>query len=116
MAQDDEEPARHWRANLAEAVLNTADRLAAEFGDLDARSPKAAEEIVAGFLRLRKRNLSASRSQLQFQLQAAQDGEQTEVMDLKKEVLRLTQAWDRLDRALARRRMGSDVGLAWRQR
>jgi len=37
-------------------------------------------------------------------------------MDLKKEVLRLTQAWDRLDRALARRRMGSDVGLAWKQR
>jgi DNA primase len=116
LAQDDEEPARHWRANLGEAVLDTADRLAAELGDLDARSPKAAEEIVAGFLRLRKRNLAASRSELQFQLQAAQDGEQTEVMDLKKEVLRLTQAWDRLDRALARRRMGSDVGLAWRQR
>jgi DNA primase len=116
LAQDEEEPARHWRASLADSILETADRLATEFGDLDAQGPKEAEEIVAGFLRLRKRNLASLRNQLQFQLQTAQEGEQTEVMDLQREVLRLTQEWDRLDRALARRRMGSDVGLAWKQR
>jgi hypothetical protein len=52
------------------------------------------------------RNLAAARAQLHYQLQTAQDDGEAEIVDLQKEVVRITREWDRLDRALARRRVG----------
>jgi hypothetical protein len=72
---------------------------------VDLQDPRAIDEVVAGFLRLRKGALAAARGQLQFQIQAAQEADDAQVVDLQHEVMRLTRDWDRLDRALARRRV-----------
>jgi DNA primase len=112
LAQDEDEPAHYWQNHLEEPLLGTAKRLLDELGSLDTQDGKVADEILAGFLRLRKQNLAASRNQLQFQLQAAQEDVDGQVKDLQREVLRLTQEWDRLDRALARRSTGMYTGPA----
>jgi DNA primase len=104
LAQDDTEPADHWRGLLALPLGETADALLREGAQLDLQDPRAVDEVVAGFLRLRKRNLGSVRSQLQFQLQEAQEAGETQVIDLQREVVRITRDWDRIDRALARRR------------
>jgi DNA primase len=104
LAQDEAEPADHWRAQLVQPLGEMADTLAREGDRIDLQDPRAVDEVVAGFLRLRKRNLGAARTQLQFQLQAAQEADETQVIDLQREVVRITRDWDRLDRALARRR------------
>jgi hypothetical protein len=82
------------------------DALLRDGARVDLQDPRALDEVVAGFLRLRMRNLAAARAQLHYQLQTAQDDGEAEIVDLQKEVVRITREWDRLDRALARRRVG----------
>ena len=106
LAQDESEPADHWRGQLVPPLGEMAEVLLREGGRLDLQEPRAIDEVVAGFLRLRKRNFGAARSQLQFQLQEAQEAGETQMIDLQREVVRITRDWDRLDRALARRRAG----------
>jgi outer membrane murein-binding lipoprotein Lpp len=68
-----------------------------------------AEEVAARFLQLRKRNLEQSLSQMQFQLQAAQEekaaGEvrEDELREMAREVQKLAAQKSRLEQALARR-------------
>jgi DNA primase len=104
LAQDEVEPADHWRAHLEAPLAEAAEALAHETERVDLQDPRSMDEVVAGFLRLRKGALAAARGQLQFQLQAAQEAADAQVVDLQHEVMRLTRDWDRLDRALARRR------------
>jgi DNA primase len=105
LAQDDVEPADHWRASLGSPLREAAEGLVQEAVRVDLQDPRAIDEVVAGFLRLRKGALAATRGQLQFQIQAAQEAGDAQVVDLQHEVMRLTRDWDRLDRALARRRV-----------
>jgi DNA primase len=105
LAQDDVEPADHWRANLGSPLREAAEGLVQEAARVDLQDPRAIDEVVAGFLRLRKGALAAARGQLQFQIQAAQEADDAQMIGLQHEVMRLTRDWDRLDRALARRRV-----------
>jgi DNA primase len=108
LAQDEVEPARFWREMLAPTILDLADALLAQVVDLDMTKPKVLEEIIANFLRLRKRNLERRLTHLRFQLQEAQeykaDSEdaQKEVWHYTREVQRFASMKDRLDRALSR--------------
>jgi DNA primase len=111
LAQDDLEPALHWHSHLEPALLAQAQALQAEAAEIELELPRVAEEVLAGFLRLRMRALAASRAELQFQLLAAQETGAEEMRDLQNEVLRLTKEWDRLDRGLARRRAGARLDL-----
>jgi len=106
LAQDELEPADHWREQLDQPLGEMGEALLREGVRADLEDPRTVDEVVAGFLRLRKGNLAAARAQLQFQLQAAQDGGELQMVDLQREVVRITREWDRLDRALARRRAG----------
>ncbi|MEW6567384.1 MAG: DNA primase [Chloroflexota bacterium] len=113
LAQDEDEPAQHWRHHLDDPVLGTALALEVEVGALAPNDPRVAEEIVAGFLRLRMRNLAAIRSQVQFQqLTAQEQGDLQAALELNREVMRLSQDWARLDRALAGRRASVPIGMA----
>ncbi len=109
LAQDELEPAQHWRSHLEPALLAQAEALQTEAGEIQLEVPRVAEEALAGFLRLRMRALAASRAEIQFQLLAAQEDGAEETHDLQNEVLRLTKDWDRLDRGLARRRAGARI-------
>lgn len=112
LAQDEVEPAQYWRRHLDPTLQAQAEALQVEAGDVQPEVPKVAEEILAGFLRLRMRALAVSRSELQFQLLAAQESGAEELRDLQNEVLRLTREWDRLDRGLAKRRAGARADLS----
>ncbi len=102
LAQDEEEPAQHWRRSLEEPVLSAALALEAEVAGLTVSEPKGLDEVVASFLRLRMRNLAGVRSQVQFQQQAAQEqGDLPLALELSREVMRLSRDWARLDQALA---------------
>jgi DNA primase len=115
LGQDQVDPGAHWRAQLPDAVRLHADALLEQMSklgevvDLDQQQRKVAEEVAARFLQLRKRNLEQSLSQIQFQLQAAQEetpgvgGErQDELNDMAREVQRLAAQKARLEQALAR--------------
>jgi len=106
LAQDELEPADHWREHLDPPLGEMGDALLRDGARVDLQDPRALDEVVAGFLRLRMRNLAAARAQLHYQLQTAQEDGEAEIVDLQKEVVRITREWDRLDRALARRRVG----------
>jgi DNA primase len=109
LAQDDVDPVRHWRQTLPEPLATVAENLQEEVGDLVVETPRAEDEILAGFLRLRVRNVSTALTHLGFQLQAAQDEglEQDPGRDavwhLTREVQRLMPLKHRLERALGGR-------------
>lgn len=109
LAQEEEEPARHWRSRLEAPLLVLADTLLAEVVDFDFTRPRVIEEIMANFLRLRKRNLESALTHLRFQLQAIQESEsleeeqQADVWHYTHEVQRIASQKYRLDRALAGR-------------
>lgn len=107
LAQDEDEPSRQWRLRLEEPVIVLAENLLAGVVDLDFGQPKVINEILANFLRLRKRNLELFLQHLRFQLQAVQEDEpgenqQEDVWRHTREVQRVATHMERLDRALAR--------------
>lgn len=107
LAQDEEEPAQHWRHRLEEPVLSTALTLEAEAAGLAVNEPKVLDEMLASFLRLRMGNLAGVRNQMQFQQLAAQEqGDLQAALELSREVMRLTRDWARLDQALAGPQLG----------
>ncbi len=105
LAQDDEEPVLNCRSRLDAPLLTSAEALLTDVVDIDYTQSRVIEEIMANFLRLRKRNLEMTLTQLRFQLQAAQDSEsineegQEEVWRYTREVQRIASQKDRLDRA-----------------
>jgi hypothetical protein len=105
LAQDDEEPVLNCRNRLDAPLLTSAEALLTDVVDIDYTQSRVIEEIMANFLRLRKRNLEMTLTQLRFQLQAAQDSEsideegQEEVWRYTREVQRIASQKDRLDRA-----------------
>lgn len=109
LTQDAVDPQDAWRESLDASLLTLAEDLLAEISDLDLDEPRAFNEVVAAFLRLRKRSLSFSTGQLQFQLLAAQDAEEDvrptgqEVEHMKQEVQQLALERARLEQALSRR-------------
>jgi DNA primase len=109
LAQDEVDPVRHWRRELPEPLAALAENLQDEVGDLVVETPRAEDEILAGFLRLRVRNVSTALTHLGFQLQAAQDESLEEdpgrdaVWHLTREVQRLMPLKHRLERALGGR-------------
>ncbi len=110
LGQVDDEPAQHWRHNMEEPVLSIALSLEAEAATLALNEARVQEEIVASFLRLRKRNLAGIRSQVQFQQLVAQEqGDLPTALELSREVMRLSRDWARLDQALAGPRVSRPV-------
>ncbi len=109
LAQDEVEPDQHWKKALDPSLLPIAEELSGEMLDLDFMQPRVREEIIVNFLRLRKRNLEISLTNLRFQLQAEQDsdadGEETrkeQILFHTKEVQKIASTKDKLDRALSR--------------
>jgi DNA primase len=109
LAQDETEPAVFWQSNLDEALLQEANEIQGEIPEFDARSPKVLEELIANFLRLRKHRLESELTHIRFQLEALQEDtpeakeEQTERMwGLTRDVQRLADQRERLDRALSK--------------
>jgi DNA primase len=107
LAQDETEPAVFWQSNLDEALLQEADEIRGEIPEFDVRSPKVLEELIANFLRLRKYRLESELTHIRFQLEALREDapeareEQTERMwGLTRDVQRLADQRERLDRAL----------------
>ncbi len=109
LAQDEEDPVRRWRRDLPEPLLGMAENLQTEAGEFSLDHPRAEEEILASFLRLRVQNVASTLTVLGFQLQAAQEQgveEQTgreAVWQLTREVQRLMPLKHRLERALGGR-------------
>ena len=106
--QDEEEPVDYWRNSLDETLLNTAESLLGEAGSMDLNQPKVLGEVLANFLRLRKRNLESQLSQLRFRIEAVQGMEidqdkelRSQLWDHTREVQQLASKKERLDRALA---------------
>ena len=106
LGQDDQDPAEFWRTHLEAPVLEASLALAEAVAAPLAERPRADEEVVASFLRLRLRSLGQRLTQLQFQQLAAQEaGDMQAARDLGREVARLTRQREPLDRALARGRL-----------
>lgn len=109
LTQDAVDPQDAWRQGLDESLITLAEDLFAEASDVDLDEPRDFNEVLAAFLRLRKRSLSFSTGQLQFQLLAAQDAEEDvrpsgqEVEHMKQEVQQLALERARLEQALSRR-------------
>jgi DNA primase len=106
LAQDEDEPAHQWRLRLEEPVIVFAEDLLAGIVDLDFGQPKVIDEILANFLRLRRRNLELFLQHIRFELQAVQEDEpgedqQEDVWRHTREVQRVATLMERLDRALA---------------
>lgn len=116
LAQDEVEPDRHWKKALDPSLLPIAEELSGEMLELDFIQPRVREEIIANFLRLRKRNLEISLTNLRFQLQAEQEsdtgGEETrkeQILVHTKEVQKIALTKDKLDRALSRRNLSTNL-------
>jgi DNA primase len=107
LAQDEEEPIRHWRNQLEPSLTALADSFLVEVAEFDFRLPKVVEGIMANFLRLRKRRLELALTHLRFQLQAVQEVEITDeelhedLWHHTREVQRIASQKERLDRALS---------------
>lgn len=107
LAQDEEEPIRHWRNQLEPSLNTLADSFLVEVADFDFRLPKVVEGIMANFLRLRKRRLELALTHLRFQLQAIQEVEITDeelhedLWHHTREVQHIASQKERLDRALS---------------
>jgi hypothetical protein len=103
LAQDDEEPVERWRRELAPALLEQAELLAAGAAEADLDLPRVQNEGVQHALRLRRRHLESDLVELRYQLQAAQE-EQVSAEDLRHlmhDLQRLGAAKNAVDRALA---------------
>ncbi|MGH2606829.1 MAG: DNA primase [Anaerolineales bacterium] len=116
LAQDEEDPVRRWRRDLPEPLLGVAENLQTEAGEFALDQPRAEDEILASFLRLRVRSVASTLTVLGFQLQAAQEqGLEEEtgreaVWQLTREVQRLMPLKHRLEQALGGR---APVGRAF---
>ncbi len=116
LAQDEVEPDQHWKKALDPTLLPIAEELSAEMLELDFIQPRVREEIIANFLRLRKRNLEISLTNLRFQLQAEQESDAGEeearkeqILFHTKEVQKIASTKDKLDRALSRRNLSTNL-------
>ena len=116
LAQDEVEPDQHWKKALDPSLLPIAEELSGEMDELDFMEPRVHEEIIANFLRLRKRNLEISLTNLRFQLQAEQEsdagGEEArkeQILFHTKEVQKIASTKDKLDRALSRRNLSTNL-------
>jgi DNA primase len=116
LAQDEVEPDQHWKKALDPSLLPIAEELSGEMLELDFIQPRVREEIIANFLRLRKRNLEISLTNLRFQLQAEQESEDGEeearkeqILFHTKEVQKIASTKDKLDRALSRRNLSTSL-------
>jgi hypothetical protein len=110
LAQDESEPVKFWQSTIDEALLQETQEIRAIVPTFDVRSPKVFEELIANFLRLRKHRLEHELTHIRFQLEALQEvengepeEERTERMwGLTREVQKLADQRERLDRALTR--------------
>ncbi len=110
LAQDEAEPAAYWQRNLDESLLGEAEAISASVSDLDLRSPKVIEELIANFLRLRKHRLETDLTHIRFQLETLQEEDEDLAQEARKErmwgltrdVQRLADQRESLDRALTR--------------
>jgi DNA primase len=73
LAQDDEEPSERWRKELAPSLLEHAEGLVAEAGEVDLLSPRVQAEVIGHALRLRRRHLESELVEIHYRLQAAQE-------------------------------------------
>jgi DNA primase len=110
LAQDEAEPSEYWQSNIDDALINEAQEIKASIASLDVRSPKVIEELIANFLRLRKHRLETELTHIRFQLETLQEDGAIEEKEartermwgLTREVQRLADQRERLDRALSR--------------
>jgi DNA primase len=110
LGQDESEPVEYWQGNIDEALLQEANEIRAAMPVLDAGSPKVLEALIANFIRLRKHRLEFELTHIRFQLEALQEAESTELKEqhseqiwgLTREVQKLADQRERLDRALIR--------------
>jgi DNA primase len=110
LGQDESEPVEYWQRNLDEPLLQEAQEIRATILTLDLRTPKVLDELIANFLRLRKHRLEQELTAIRFQLEALQEEEPVEAKEeraermwgLTREVQKLADQRDRLDRALTR--------------
>jgi hypothetical protein len=115
------EPGRRWRQLLPEAVIEQAEALAAQVGELDFGLPRVVEAITADFLRLRMRRVEEMLQELGFQQQSVQENElldqaREEMRELAGQVQQFISQKQRLDQALADRSsllQGSPAGAGW---
>lgn len=110
LAQDELEPLQHWQRGIDSELEQSARSLMAGVANLDLKSPKVMDEILARFLDLRKRNLEAKLVQLRFQIETEQENLSSGASEDKeaiwyhtREVQKLSAQKMGLDRALARR-------------
>jgi DNA primase len=122
LEQEEEEPGEHWRNGLDEIFMGAAEGLLEDLEGIELDRPRMMEEVLANFLRLRKRNQDAELAHLQFQLQALQEGEDVEgeeplreMGDLKQRVRRLAQDRARIDSAIGNRNTALDSVLFTRK-
>jgi DNA primase len=108
--QHDREPTEYCFEHLGEDLAEVADEMVSSLPEMDLDEPKVTAEVVAAFLRLRKRKYATQLSQMQFQLMAAQEraGEddqevELDLTQLTEEVQRLTLQIRRLDQPPALR-------------
>lgn len=110
LAQDESEPVAFWQSNIDEALLQEAQDIRVIMPPLDTGSPKVLEELIANLLRLRKHRLEHELTHIRFQLEALQEVESGETEEerteqmwgLTREVQKLADQRERLDRALTR--------------
>ena len=109
LAQDQTEPQTYWREALDPSLTPAAEEYFAEVVDLEFAQPRVREEVLANFLRLRKRNLEIALSNLRFQLQTEQEfeleGEESRKEQIRFhtiEVQKIASIKEKLDRALSR--------------
>jgi DNA primase len=102
LAQDDEDPSDRWRRELVPTLLEQAEVLVAEAGEVDLLLPRVQAEAVQHALRLRRRHLESELVELRYQLQAAQE-EQAAAEDMRRllhDLQRLGARKNLVDRAL----------------
>ncbi len=116
LAQDEVEPDQHWKKALDPSLLPIAEELSGEMLELDFMQPRVREEIIANFLRLRKQHLEISLTNLRFQLQTEQESEaggegarKEQILFHTKEVQKIASIKDKLDRALSRRKLSTNL-------
>ncbi len=122
LEQEEEEPGEHWRNGLDEIFMGAAEGLLEELEGIEFDRPRMMEEVLANFLRLRKRNQDAELGHLQFQLQVVQEGQDlegeellSEMGDLKQRVRRLARDRARIDSAIGNRNTALDSVLFTRK-
>jgi DNA primase len=110
LAQDETEPSEYWQSNIDDALVSKAQEIKGSIASLDLRSPKVIEELIANWLRLRKHRLETELTHIRFQLETLQEDDDAEEKEartermwgLTREVQRLADQRERLDRALTR--------------